>query len=116
MHTVPPLKTGQGNSGSPVNEPARYWILAWRTAAALSTGSVLELPIEAENEAENEAESAAENEAAPAADEPNEFVFVGTVKNQGALLDVLNALVDHGLVIQSVHRLGPDDVLEPLCA
>lgn len=103
MYSLPPLKTGQGNSGSPVNEPARYWILAWRTATAPCTSNVLELPLEAPNEA------------APAADEPNEFVFVGTVKNQGALLDVLNALVDHGLVIQSVHRLGTDDLLDPLC-
>lgn len=103
MHTSPPLKTGQGNSGSPVDEPARYWILAWRTAAAQCTSDIMELPVEAANEA------------APAADEPNEFVFVGTVKDQGALLDVLNALVDHGLVIQSVHRLGPDDLLDPLC-
>lgn len=46
---------------------------------------------------------------------PNVFVFCGVVHDQGALLNILAALVERGLMLQSVRRLEHDELLEPMC-
>lgn len=48
------------------------------------------------------------------ATEPNVFVFCGVVRDQGALLSLLKALVNRELIIQSVRRLDNDDLLDSL--
>ncbi len=46
---------------------------------------------------------------------PNVFVFCGAIRNQGALLNLLKALVDRKFIIQSVRLLVHDDLLDRLC-
>ena len=47
---------------------------------------------------------------------PNVFVFCGAMRDQGALLSLLKALIAREFVIQSVRLLDNDDLLDPLCS
>lgn len=97
MRTLAP-----GETGSAANRPGRYQILA-RCAAIARNGCpppdfLPETALEVTYEASK----------------PNVFVFCGELRNQKALLNVIQALVDRGLIIQSVRRLEQDELLEPV--
>ncbi len=98
MLTVPP-----GTHDSAANGPRRYQIIA--RCAAVVQGDCLP--------------SAGLPEVLPdvtyTTSGPNVFVFCGVVHDQGALLSILAALVERGLMLQSVRRLEHDELLEPMC-
>ena len=99
MRTLTP-----GETASAVDRPGRYQILACCEAIARGGGQ----PPDGMPELAPEM--------AYQATEPNVFVFYGVVRDQGALLSLLKALVNRELIIQSVRRLDNDDLLDPLYA
>lgn len=97
MPTVLPAKDEPA-----ANKPGRYLIVA-RCAAAESNctpaGGLPEVQFDITYSTAN----------------PNVFVFCGVVRNQGALLSILAALIERGLLLHSVCLLEQNELLEPLC-
>ena len=99
MRTLAPCETG-----SAVDRPGRYQILAC-CAAIARTGCP-------PPDGMPELVSGMTYETTG----PNVFVFCGAIRDQGALLSLLKALIAREFIIQSVRRLDNDDLLDPLCS